>query len=731
MATPRFAWGIDIGNGALKAVKLAREDGQFKITDFEYIEHEQVLSNAGDNRDALIASAIANFVGRHPMRGGVAAVSVSGQQSFARFIKLPPVEEKKIPEIVRFEAIQQIPFPLDDVEWSYQLFRDPASPDVEVGIFAMRKELIERHIKQFTDVDLNVQAVQMNPLAVYNAMYHDGRLRAGTTMVIDLGAENTDLVIADGETVWLRSIPIGGNAFTEALVKAFKLNFAKAEDLKRNAATSKYARQIFQAMRPVFADLVSEIQRSIGFYASVHRDSQIKKIVAVGGTFKMPTLQKYLQQNLQIEVEKLDRFAAGSPDDPKLATALNDHLLSMTGAYGLAVQAMGEGKITSSLLPAAIRRAKMWKEKTKWFAAAAACFVAAPVVAYGAMWALHDAPYEAAQKDRADVTAIMSKAKNLDTQWAAIQDSGSADRQQIANVQGLLNYRDMWPRLMADIYQALPTPQWKSVDDIKTTPRGQRQQIVIDSIDMKYVPDMTQILKASDLDFPSQVRTLLGQQQSAGGNTGAWGGGGSGMGGMEGMEGNAGVPVDSTNVNRGLLVTITGTTPNSNGIGLVQEKLLSGLNAISAEKHGDRQYYIARATTLDSLRVTDGQLKQKLAAAGENQRKLKSGELTPGTGATGAGGSPYGGGSNPYQADPMMGGGAGGFGGGGGGAFGGGGAAWALPSGGGGNNPGATAPVINDPLTGESMNNDTEFRVAFLVIMDIPGEKPAAPANGY
>ena len=75
------------------------------------------------------------------------AVGVSGQASFARFIKLPPVEPKKILEIVRFEAIQQIPFPLDDVEWSYQLFEAPESPDVEVGIFAMRKDLVAKHLK--------------------------------------------------------------------------------------------------------------------------------------------------------------------------------------------------------------------------------------------------------------------------------------------------------------------------------------------------------------------------------------------------------------------------------------------------------------------------------------------------------------------------------------------------------------------------------------------------------
>src|SRR3954468_21907798 len=108
MASAKFAWGIDVGNRALKAVKLVREADGLRIDDFEVIEHETVLSNAGDNRESLVQSALANFVQRHPFRGGQVAIGVSGQSSFARFIKLPPVEPKKIPEIVRFEAIQQI-----------------------------------------------------------------------------------------------------------------------------------------------------------------------------------------------------------------------------------------------------------------------------------------------------------------------------------------------------------------------------------------------------------------------------------------------------------------------------------------------------------------------------------------------------------------------------------------------------------------------------------------------
>src|SRR5919107_1949922 len=380
MANPRFAWGIDVGNRALKAVKLVRDGGGgMRVDDVDVIEHEHILSDAGDNKESLITVALNTFAAKHPEKGGAVSIGVSGQSGFARFIKLPPVETKKIPEIVRFEAIQQIPFPLDDVEWSYQLFQDEGSPDVEVGIFAMRKDLVNKQLQFFTDAGVDVGLIQMNPLAVYNAMYHDQRIK-GTTMIIDLGAENTDLIIAEGESIWLRSVPIGGNNFTEALVKSFKMKFEKAEELKRNAATSKYGRQILQAMRPVFADLVAEIQRSIGFYASVHRDSRIQRVLALGGTFRLPGLQKYLQQNLQLEVHRIDHLSGGAPADARLAALFSENLLSSVGAYGLAVQAMGTGKIGSSLLPMPIQRARMWRGKTKWFAAAAAVFVG------GATW---------------------------------------------------------------------------------------------------------------------------------------------------------------------------------------------------------------------------------------------------------------------------------------------------------------------------------------------------------
>jgi type IV pilus assembly protein PilM len=644
-----FAWGIDVGNRALKAIKLVRDGDGVRIDDFEIIEHESVLSQAGDNREALIQAALSNLVARHTFKGGVVGVGVSGQSSFARFIKLPPVEPKKIPEIVRFEAIQQIPFPLDDVEWSYQLFQSESSPDVEVGIFAMRKELVNQHIGYFVDQELNVQVVQMNPLAVYNAMSYDGKIK-GTTMIIDLGAENTDLIIADEDTIWMRSIPIGGNAFTEALVKSFKLNFQKAEELKRNAASSKYARQIFQAMRPIFADLVAEVQRSIGFYASVHRDSRIKKIIAIGGTFKLPGLQKYLQQNLQLDVERLDRLAAAPPTDAKLAAGFNENALAMVGAYGLALQALGEGKVSSSLLPARIRREKLWQEKTKWFAAAAALFVLGTAVPYGS-WFIHKMQYDNEAANRSTIAGVQSTAGALDTEWQAIESSGANERQRISNIRSLTEYRDLWPQLLADINAVIPKLP-SDPAQLKAVPRKDRQQVFVENILTRYEPNIGVIL--ADPEF-KRFAGATGSAATTGGFAMPAAVGGMGMPGMEGeyMEdpammgmgmgmapppvaapaAGAGPVTPGATTGHGFIITLSGTTPNADPAGLLTDTVIKSLEAMSlATLPPDKKYYVAKAEI-----VTTTPLRQNPGRLAELQRLFQAAEAAKGLPAQQAG----------------------------------------------------------------------------------------------
>lgn len=384
MASKLPVWGIDVGQCSLKAVKLqATGDDKVELLAFDLVEHDQILSQADTEATDLIHKAIETFVGRNDLSGSRIVVAVPGQQTLTRFTKMPPVDAKKIPDMVQYEASQQIPFDMDEVVWDYQVFAEEDSVEVEVGIFAIRKELIRSYLSQFTELGIDPSIVQASPMASYNTARFELPLAKGeATILLDMGALATDLIVLEGNRIWSRPVPIGGNRFTEALVTAFKIPFKKAERLKRNAATSKYARQIFQAMRPVFSDLASEIQRSVGFYTSTHREANITRIIGMGNAFKLPGLQKYLLQNLQIKVEKLGSFQNLIEGSVAKKPEFDDNKLSLAVAYGLALQGLGLAAVDSNLLPTEVRRTLLWQRKRPWFAAAAACLA----LASGALW---------------------------------------------------------------------------------------------------------------------------------------------------------------------------------------------------------------------------------------------------------------------------------------------------------------------------------------------------------
>src|SRR3954463_8040633 len=113
-------WGIDLGQCALKALRLQEVDGQLTATSFDYVEYPKILSQPDADPDQLTREALEQFLSRNSLRGDQGAISVTGPAGPARGVKLPPVEEKKIADIVKFEAKQQIPFNLDEVVWDFQ-----------------------------------------------------------------------------------------------------------------------------------------------------------------------------------------------------------------------------------------------------------------------------------------------------------------------------------------------------------------------------------------------------------------------------------------------------------------------------------------------------------------------------------------------------------------------------------------------------------------------------------
>ncbi|MFA9476832.1 type IV pilus assembly protein PilM [Phycisphaerales bacterium AB-hyl4] len=616
------AWGIEVGANAIKAVRLSRSGSDVVLKDFEILPFKQILTTPDLNVEELIQVGLDTLLSKHDVGHSTVVVSVPGHMGFARFAKLPPVEPKKIPDIVRFEAVQQIPFPIEQVEWDYQVFQQADSPDVEVGIFAITKERVLNYLSNFRQVNMRVDALTQSPLAMYNAFAFD-RVDENDDGVIymDIGTRSTDVVIAEQGQILPRTLPIGGNHFTEALVKAFKLSFPKAEKLKREAGTSKYARQIFQAMRPVFADLVQELQRSLGYYQSINRDANLTKLVGVGSTFRLPGLQKFLKQQLQIEVIRPDGFQRIAAEGKREAE-FTEHALNMATAYGLAIQGLGMETVTANLLPRNILTQRMWRAKQPWFAAAAACLA----VAAGAMVANHvtvQRTYQSQYEQTAgQISPILSQARDNSNEWRDVA-SGADPRDQIENLRRLLDYRDVWPKLMEDLSHAAnavnPDPADISSDysEMESISRDQRRRIFIDEVEASYA------VGSDGADSPAGGARRQPAGRGGGGRGGmdryGMDGGGGGRSGDEMSGGSVSDFFNDNDRPPRFVITLRGTTPHRDGAAFISNHFLRWLQD-NADRP-DRPYRIVvnmgqAIRSMDQIRESDVDSDQRGATRG-------------------------------------------------------------------------------------------------------------------
>ncbi len=470
MPSSSVCWGIEIGAAAIKAVKLeALGDGRVRAVDFAVIQHPKVLSEPGVNPNDVLKVSLGALANQCDFAKAAIAVSIPGHSGFARFAKLPPVEPKKVPEIVRFEAMQQVPFPLEQVEWDYQTFVTQDSPDVEVGIFAVTKEKVAERLAMLSDIGLNPSYVVLSPIAVYNALNYDLEFGPSTpgTIIVDVGTTSTDLVIATPGRMWVRTFPMGGHQFTQALVDQFQLSYAKAEKLKREAEDSKHARQVFQAMRPVFTDMAQDIQRSIGYFQTLHKDVPLTRLIGVGSTFQLPGLRKYLKQQLGMDVYRIEEFKKlpldGADKDPAKKAAWDEASLSLATAYGLALQGLGENAVGGNLMPVPVLRRAMWKEKIPTFAAAAGLAITAgalmfitPVRNYFVV----NGPEGASDPV---VRTVLNRAADLKRQAeeAGVLQAGDTDMRG-ANVVALMENRQIFDFIASDLVQMLDSGNAKA-----------------------------------------------------------------------------------------------------------------------------------------------------------------------------------------------------------------------------------------------------------------------------
>jgi len=485
-------WGIDIGNTSLKALRctLAEEPGKVEALACDFIEHSKVLSLPGTEIAEVIAETLQTFLSRNETKGDRIAVSVSGQNTISRFLPLPPVDPKKIPDVIRYEAKQWLPFDINDVVFEFQpLAKAPRKTsedeedddagmfdDTTVGMFAIKRDVATKALTPYLSRGVDIDSIQSSPIALYNFMAFD-QLPPLTEVVDDdsqresqialcIGTDATDVVITNGENIWIRNIPLGGNTFTKALTRELQLTFSKAEYLKRNITTSKDVneqKRVITAMRPVFNDMVNEVNRSLEYYQTLNRQAKFQKIIALGNAARLPGLRQFIAQNLGYEVVRLNKFNNLIGAEVIDTQLFKDNLHSFAVSYGLAVQQLGISSLKTNLIPREVLFDRIIREKKPWMLIAAAALLLGVTIQFAGVSSAHSRvhtdAYKRASERAQSVQSLSSDFKSkTSSAVSAFNRVDEIGKSLTSNVEGRITWLELLRALNAVLPQSQPVP---------------------------------------------------------------------------------------------------------------------------------------------------------------------------------------------------------------------------------------------------------------------------------
>jgi type IV pilus assembly protein PilM len=394
-------------------------------------------------------------------------LSVSGQVVFPRFVKLPPVGRDKLPQVIQYEAEQNVPFPIDEVVWDYQLIGG-GEEELNVMLVAAKIENIKRLTDCAQAADLEPEVVDIAPMALLNAVQYGRQGRdAGCVMILDIGARSSNLIFMEDDRVFTRSIPVAGNTITQELMKAFDIGFAEAEAMKREegfvafggvttGGDTETAEQASKIIRSVLTRLHAEVNRSINFYRSQQGGSAPDQVLLAGGSSMLQHVDTFFQDKLRVPVEYFNPFDAVEVGPAVDIERLNTDIQCMGEVVGLALRRGGHALVELNLMPPDLVALKTFRRRKPFFVAAAVCLTLGMLCGWGYFThagAVLGGRAESMEKAIQDLGRVQQQ-----LQAAAAQRQSAQDRLDSLITQ--VSLRTRWIDLFQAVGQSLQQGMW-------------------------------------------------------------------------------------------------------------------------------------------------------------------------------------------------------------------------------------------------------------------------------
>ena len=438
------------------------------------------------NAQTILVPALMEVVREKGIRPGKVAIAVSGQTVFPRIatIAFAGSDEAKFEQMVRFEIEQNIPFPIDEMVCDRQVLGDTEAGDKSVLIVAAKTEQIESVTDAVQAAGFTPTLVDGAPVAVLNALKAAHPEEDGCTVLLDMGAKTTSLIIAEGEKLYIRTIPIAGNTLTKEIAQTLGCTLDEAEGVKRESAyvsmggvtedEDETLDRISKVCRAVMTRVHAEVSRSINFFRSQQGGGMPTKLYLTGGTALLPQLDAFFQDSLQIEVAYLNPFDVIRTAPGLDEAALGTDAVLMSATAGLALHEAGAAALNINLLPQSILDARAEVARIPFVAAGAVAAVLGAVC----LWMGATSARDAAADELAEVEGRTQGLKTFETKIKAAQAAEAAAKAEAEGFLPVLEGRSAAAVRFNAVRMALGQELWiQSWQNGKITIRGWKDRI--------------------------------------------------------------------------------------------------------------------------------------------------------------------------------------------------------------------------------------------------------------
>jgi type IV pilus assembly protein PilM len=450
--------GIDFGAGTLKIAEFEPADGGgLKLLRFG-VRPLGLPGSQDAARDGVLKRALSELLAEGGFVSRQANISAPGYQVFSKFVKLPPVDASKISQIIQYEAQQNVPFPLTESAWDHQILGTAADGAREVLLVAIKAEVVEKLFAVGESVGLKMEVVDASMAALANAFRYNYGDIEGCSLLIDIGAKTSNVLLFEKNKFYVRTVPVGANTITQEYSAESKSPFAEAEKFKisqgfvslggayeepddaKVAAVSKVARNVLTRLH-------MQVNQTVQFYRTQQAGSAPQRVYLCGGGSVMAYSAEFFQEKLNLPVEYFSPFR-NIQIDPSVNVEELEKSASFFGeVVGLGLRNIADCPIELNLLPKSSKARQDFNSK-KPFLVAAAFVAAAGVWAAGLFYS------KVASVHREGLATISEKVEPL----ARVETSLKSEEVKLADVHkqtdqlgAWLSERAYWPDILTEV----------------------------------------------------------------------------------------------------------------------------------------------------------------------------------------------------------------------------------------------------------------------------------------